>query len=65
MTIVADAFVDFQFELSTAESEKQYFSVTMPADRSEPVPESHLPGGVYRVIDGELYLLVAELPSFR
>lgn len=65
MTIPSDAFVDFQFELSTAESEKQYFSVTMPVDRSEPETAINLPQGNYRVIDGQLYLLVAEPPSFR
>ncbi len=66
MTVAKDPFVAFQFELSTAESEKQYFSETTPTypTEREPQPETTLPAGVYRVIDGQLYLLVAEPPFF-
>ncbi len=48
------SMVDFQLAVSTAEEEENYF-FGQPIPTHESDPEAALPGGVYRVIDGQLY----------
>lgn len=53
--------IEFQFSLSTAEEESNYFTGS-PETRYEPAPQSCMPEGVYRVIDGRMFR-VAPGPS--
>ena len=52
-----DDFVVEQLAVSTAEDEQNYFSDTPPI-MHEPSPNSILPAGIYRVVDGSLHRLV-------
>lgn len=56
---------DFQFSLSTAEDERNYFSGSTPAPQPEVAPEDVLPPGTYRVIDGQLYRVAAGVPLLK
>ena len=53
--------VQLQIALSTAEEEQNYF--TGPTSRAQiaPAPRQHATG-TYRVVDGELYLIVPGAP---
>ena len=54
---MTDDFVVEQLSLSTAEDQQNYFS-GMPPTMHEPSPNSILPAGIYRVVDGSLHRLV-------
>lgn len=54
---MTDDFVVEQLSVSTAEDEQNYFSDTPPTAH-QPSPNSILPAGLYRVVDGSLYRLV-------
>ena len=60
-----DELVEFQFSLSTAEEERVYFSGQEPVPQQQAAQESHLPSGDYRVLNGELYRLVAGSPPLE
>ena len=55
-------FVVEQLSLSTGEDEQNYFSDSLPAPH-QPLPESLLPSGNYRVVNGSLFRVVAGVPS--
>jgi hypothetical protein len=50
-----------QFELSTADDEKNYFN-GQTVRQHEPAPAQALSGGVYRVMDNKLYRVVGGSP---
>ena len=50
-----------QAALSTADEEKNYFTGQTSRGHAAPSPPSHA-AGVYRVVDGELYLIVPGAP---
>jgi len=54
--------IDFQFSLSTAEDERNYFSGITPTPPPEVRLEEAMPPGIYRIIDGEAYRVVPGVP---
>lgn len=56
---------DFQFSLSTAEDERNYFSALTPPPLPEPAPEDVLAPGTYRVIDGRLFRITTGVPPLK
>jgi len=54
--------VDFHLSLSTAQLESAYFSGYDQVNTALEREPDDLPEGVYRVVDGELYRLVAGAP---
>ncbi len=60
-TFCEDVFVVEQISVSTAEEEQNYFTGQQEVT-VRPNPSAILPPGVYRVIDGSLYLIMCGLP---
>jgi hypothetical protein len=62
MNYTIEQLIAEQLSVSTAEEELNYFF--RPAQERAPVESgSAMPSGTYRVVDGSLYLVLADVPD--
>jgi len=59
-----NALVQLQIALSTAEDEKNYFTGQASREQASPLPRRYA-DGIYRIVDGELCLIVPGAPPLE